>query len=129
MQTKLDERQLERVVAARNAIGVLPAGVLVEGVNYWCDVHKKLKAKAVHGTSDGRPWVEPPLTDEDAKQRPWVMVRDTASEPWYGPKVLAYVESDAAGLRGYLDTVGIWWHYARKATAEEIAAHTQKEIK
>jgi hypothetical protein len=130
MQKKLDETQLASVVAARNAIGVLPAGVLVEGVEYWCDVHKKLNAMAKHGTSDGKPWVEPPLTDEDAKQRPWVMVRDTSSQPWRGPKVLVYVEKNAAGPREYLDigpreyldTAGVWWHYARKAKAEEIPA-------
>ena len=82
---------------------------------------------AYHETSDGKPWVEPPLTDEDARQRPWVMLRDTASEPWRGPKALVYVEKNADDSLGFLDTAGIWWHYARKATAEEIAA--MEEIK
>jgi hypothetical protein len=77
---------------------------------------------AYHETSDGKPWVEPPLTDEDAKQRPWVMVRDNKAQPWCGPKVLAYVERNAIGPREYLDTAGVWWHHARKATAEEIPA-------
>jgi hypothetical protein len=34
----------------------------------------------VHNTTDGLPYVEPPLTDEDARQRPWVMVRDNEAE-------------------------------------------------
>ena len=118
---------MSRVVAAKDALGLVTWSSMSEGHHYWLSIWESLQAKAKHGTSDGKPWVEPPLTDEDAKQRPWVMVRDISSQPWYGPKVLAYVESDAAGLRGYLDTVGIWWHYARKATAEEIAA--MEEIK
>jgi len=127
MQKKLRADSIEACKKAREALHCITDwDSTAEGVVYWVGVVASLNAMAKHGTSDGKPWVEPPLTDEDARKRPWVMVRDTASEPWCGPKVLAYVESDAAGLRGYLDTVGIWWHYARKATAEEIPA--QKEI-
>jgi hypothetical protein len=125
MQKKLTAAELDMVVNAKSALGAVTWSSMSEGFDYWRSIWESMQAKAKHGTSDGKPWVEPPLTDEDAKERPWVMVRDSVSEPWCGPKVLAYVEKDAAGLREYLDTVGIWWHYARKATAEEIPAREE----
>jgi hypothetical protein len=75
-----------------------------------------------HNTTDGLPYVEPPLTDEDARQRPWVMMRDTETEPWRGPRVLAACcggdyyafTPSACGIIGF--------RYCRRATPEEIAA-------
>jgi hypothetical protein len=126
MQKKLAVRDIERIIAARIAIGAMPSEKTKDGIGYWAKIYRELLAMETHGTSDGKPWAEPPLTDEDAKQRPWVMVRDWKSEPWLGPKVLAYVEKDAIDSPEYLDTAGEWWCYARKANAEEITAHTQE---
>jgi hypothetical protein len=76
-------------------------------------------------TTDGLPYVEPPLTDEDARQRPWVMVRDSDGEPWKGPHRFAakcvdeyypyYVFSEDK-------TSAVEFNCCRRATAEEIAA-------
>jgi hypothetical protein len=123
MQKKLTEDQREKCrIAWKSVHEAFRWSESSQGLEYWEGVAEALAGMAEHGTSDGKPWVEPPLTDEDAKERPWVMVRDTSSQPWCGPKVLAYVEKDAAGPREYLDTAGVWWHYARKAKAEEIPA-------
>ena len=48
-----------------------------------------------HGTIDGKPYVEPVKvpTDEDARSRPWVMVRDIASDAW-AMRQLIYVAGD-----------------------------------
>jgi hypothetical protein len=77
-----------------------------------------------HNTTDGRPYVEPPLTDEDARQRPWIMVRDADTNPWNGPFVFicktkerwgfAVTQPDFCELQSF--------RYARRATPDEIAA-------
>ena len=127
MQKKLRADNIEACKKAREHLHCITDwNCTAEGVSYWVNVVASLKDMAKHGTSDGKPWVEPPLTDEDAKQRPWVMVRDSVSEPWCGPTILAYVNKNAGGSPEYLDTVGVWWGYARKATAEEIPARAQE---
>jgi hypothetical protein len=78
-----------------------------------------------HNTTDGLPYVEPPLTDEDARQRPWVMVRDSDGQPWKGPHRFAakcvdehypyYVFSEDK-------TSAVEFNCCRRATSEEIAA-------
>jgi hypothetical protein len=99
-----------------------------EGSGFWCDIHKDLCNRAEHGTSDGKPWVEPELTDEDAKQRPWVMVRDSKEEEW-GRFVLRliYVKPKGSDYRFVTedpkDDHGVFvWNYCRLATPEEIEA-------
>jgi hypothetical protein len=69
-------------------------------------------------------YIEPSLTDEDARQRPWIMVRDADTNPWNGPFVFicktkerwgfAVTQPDFCELQSF--------RYARRATAEEIAA-------
>jgi hypothetical protein len=75
-----------------------------------------------HNTTDGLPYVEPPLTDEDARARPWVMVRDNEAEPWRGPRALAA----CCGGDYYTFTPSvcgiIGFRYCRRATPDEIAA-------
>jgi hypothetical protein len=80
-----------------------------------------------HGTTDGKPWVEPDLTDEDAKQRPWVMVSDKKLLPWHGPFILTYVAPPEVDLRFSIvdlkrDFTRWSFRYARRATSEEIEA-------
>jgi hypothetical protein len=79
----------------------------------------------LHNTTDGLPYVEPPLTDEDARQRPWVMVRDEEDQPWKGPHRFAakcvdehypyYVFSEDK-------TSAVEFNCCRRATPAEIAA-------
>jgi hypothetical protein len=74
-----------------------------------------------HNTTDGLPYVEPPLTDEDARQRPWVMVRDNDCQEWKGPRKLAAKVGFYYVFNG-ADLVLTSWRYCRRATPEEIAA-------
>ena len=80
-------------------------------------------------TTDGRPYVEPPLTDEDAQKRAIVMVRNGEKEPWLGPGTLAFCldctpkylvvwpQKDWS-KKGVYDC----WRFTRRATPIEIAA-------
>ena len=125
MQKKLVEREMSCIVSAKDALGLVTWSSMSEGYEYWRPIYEALQAKAKHGTSDGKPWVEPELTDEDAKERPWVMVRDNKAQTWCGPKVLVYVDKNATDFPQYLDTTGLWWRLCRKATAEEIPAREE----
>ena len=126
MQKKLTAAELDMVVNAKIALGLIPWSSKSEEFDYWLSAYEKLLAMSKHGTSDGKPWVEPPLTDEDAKQRPWVMVRDRQDNPWDGPVKLVYV-SERDEFSFFTHTAENW-KFARRATAEEIAAHTREEI-
>jgi hypothetical protein len=76
-----------------------------------------------HNTTDGRPYVEPPLTDEDARQRPWVMVRDDETAPWHGPVVFVDKLPNGRYVCRTRCQKGVnAWFDCRRATAEEIAA-------
>jgi hypothetical protein len=85
-----------------------------------------LQDMLLHRTTDGLPYVEPPLTDEDARQRPWVMVRDVEDHNWSGPRRLAAVTKKRTGasyhILSNLDDTLTTWRYARRATPDEIAA-------
>jgi hypothetical protein len=128
-QVKLTKEQIGKLKQARNGIenGVFWAQT-DEGHNYWQKVSELLDAKIKHGTSDGKPWVDPdpPLTDEDACVWPrrWVMVRDDESEPWRGPYRYLGKNDDYphpfvvdSGKDG-----GRIWEQARRATPKEIEA-------
>ena len=76
-----------------------------------------------HNTTDGRPYVDPPLTDEDARARPWVMCRDQDDCDWQGPLVLIgklptgmFVSRTSAQASVHV------WRRCRRATPAEIAA-------
>jgi hypothetical protein len=77
-----------------------------------------------HNTTDGLPYVEPPLTDEDARQRPWVMVKTMEASPWQGPFIL--IRERDVGIRYIVENHrhgAISSHtHARLATPAEIAA-------
>ena len=118
MQRRLTDDEFRDVSEAEAAIRRLAVGGLIPSV----DLLQTLIAMRINGTTDGLPFVEPPLTDEDARQRPWVMVRDTEAEPWRGPRALAA----CCGGDYYTFTPSvcgiIGFRYARRATPAEIAA-------
>ena len=76
-----------------------------------------------NNTTDGLPYVEPPLTDEDARARIWVMTKGAKALDWSGPYLLirkravgaAYIVEDKGGSINY-------YNFARRATPAEIAA-------
>jgi hypothetical protein len=75
-----------------------------------------------NSTTDGRPYVEPPLTDEDARQRPWVMVRDDEAHGWHGPRILAARCSSNYYSFTPSKSAIVGFRYCRRATPDEIAA-------
>jgi hypothetical protein len=135
----LNQEGLELVEQARRNLHAMCGWtVTYRGDAYWRDVDKELGKMLVHGTTDGKPYVEPqpeipegyrrateadknrrdrqgifegewvqaamgicftgvtyrvPIdripTDEDARQRPTVMVRDDAHETWKARTIVA----------------------------------------
>jgi hypothetical protein len=78
-----------------------------------------------HNTTNGRPYVEPPLTDEDARQRIWVMIRAGENIPWTGPATLVdCLQANKARFLVVWPDKKSWSScmLARRATPSEIAA-------
>jgi hypothetical protein len=122
-QKKLRNNQAEKIEKlARDLMSAFDWADAPEGVFFWGEVHNRLRNRAEHGTTDGKPWVEPELTDEDAKQRPWVMVRDGYAGGWYGPARLAIVNGGLFHIIEMPSNLVTRWRFARLATPEEIEA-------
>jgi hypothetical protein len=120
-QRKLDDDLIQRLQAAKDALINVNWKLTSEGHDFWEDIYNRIRNKAHHGTTDGNPWVEPELTDEDAKQRPWVMVRDNDCQEWKGPRKLAAKAGQFYVFTFPDDALSSWIH-CRRATAEEIEA-------
>jgi hypothetical protein len=106
------------VSEAEAAIRRLTVGGLIPSV----DLLQTLIGMRINGTTDGLPYVEPPLTDEDARARPWVMVRDGYAGGWHGPARLAIVNGGLFHIMEMPSNLVTRWRFARRATPEEIAA-------
>ncbi len=93
------------------------------GHEYWAEIHEKLCNCVKHGTNDGKPWVEPELTDEDAKKRPWVRVWDKEFGASHIQR-LVYVADGLTYRFSVVNSSGLItsWQCARLATPEEIEA-------
>lgn len=87
------------------------------GGEYWLTVVRQLEAMQTTGTTDGEDLAE--FTDEDAKERPWVMVRHDSSGQWRGPTRLLAVTDDA---EPYIARRGCFtaWRQCRRATENEL---------
>jgi hypothetical protein len=88
------------------------------------ELAEKLLAMLKHDTTDGHPYVEPSLTDEDARQRPWVMVRQQLQREWTGPHILVCVTKERYSFTAAEPDLSQTntWQECRRATPEEIAA-------
>jgi hypothetical protein len=89
------------------------------------DCRMLLQDMLTHNTTDGRPYVDPPLTDEDARARPWVMIRAGENFPWTGPATLVdCLQANKARFLVVWPDKKSWSScmFARRATTEEIAA-------
>ena len=118
MQRRLTDDEFKDVSEAEAAIRRLTVGGLIPSV----DLLQTLIAMRINGTTDGRPYVEPPLTDEDARQRPWVMVRDDEAHGWHGPRILAARCSSNYYSFTPSKSAIVGFRYCRRATPDEIAA-------
>ncbi len=117
MQRRLTPAERQAVHAYRNAEIYLAQN----GISNFSD---RISEMLYHNTSDGLPYVEPPLTDEDARQRPWVMVRDHEMSSWHGPVV--FVDKLPNG-RYVCRTrcqkgVNVWFECRRATLAELVGA-------
>jgi hypothetical protein len=122
-QRKLNDDQIERLRAAKDAVINMNWTLTSEGPDFWEDVYSRIRNKAHHGTTDGKPWVEPELTDEDAKQRKLIMCRQSDAYLWGGPFILIRV---TPGVLSYIAEHNpqhvCFYKHARLATPEEIEA-------
>jgi hypothetical protein len=75
-----------------------------------------------NNTTNGLPYVEPKLTEEDAKNRRLVMVRDRDEYAWHGPQKLVAIEGDYFITSKVDGSGGASWRQCRPATKEEIKA-------
>jgi hypothetical protein len=122
-QRKLDDDLIQRLRAAKDAVMNINWKLTSEGPAFWEDVYNRIRNKVGHGTTDGKPWVEPELTDEDAVQRKSVMCRQRDEYLWGGPFILIRVTSGA--MRHIVEENPqhvCFYKHARLATPEEIEA-------
>jgi hypothetical protein len=84
----------------------------------------RISEMLTHNTTDGLPYVDPELTDEDARQRPWVMVRHNLQREWTGPCILVCVTKDRYSYTAATPNLSETntWQECRRATPQEIAA-------
>jgi hypothetical protein len=127
-QRKLTEVDKLGIKKAAQRIAQMTAwDKMPEGYDYWSEIHEKLCDRAKHGTTDGNPWVEPELTDEDAIERPLVFGRVNESYVWQGPFVLIRArESDVKYIVEHPSGCLSVYPYCRRATPEEIEAASAK---
>ena len=104
----------------RTLLKILERNKLAEwlgGAEFYDEFRANLFAMQQTGTTDGEELAE--LTDEDARERPWVMMRDDSSFPWQGPARLLAVISKLSPYivdhSGYMR-----WKQARRATENEL---------
>ena len=120
MQRRLtddEQKQIQEVCGGLEDLDVYVSGRV--------ELAEKLLAMLYRNTTDGRPYVEPPLTDEDARQRIWVMIRAGENIPWTGPATLVdCLQANKARFLVVWPDKKSWSScmLARRATAEEIAA-------
>jgi hypothetical protein len=89
------------------------------GTDFYVQLIRNLEAMQTTGTTDGEELAE--LTDEDAKERPWVMVRDFDDKPWQGPaRLLAATDGLPAP---FIARCGgfVVWAKCRRATENELS--------
>jgi hypothetical protein len=119
MQRRLTDGETERIARAYDALLGFPPG-LDNSATQSCRM--LLHDMLTRGTTDGLPYVDPELTDEDARARPWVMCRDRKAADWQGPHVFA--AKGGHFFYAFISKGGVVrpWNQCRHATSEEIAA-------
>ena len=123
-QIKLSDDDRQRIQRVANQMLIMCDWCLFpEGREYWDEIYESLSDRARYGTNDGKPWVEPELTDEDAKERPWVRVWDKDPGASHIQR-LVYVADGLTYRFSVVNSSGLItsWQYARLATPEEIEA-------
>lgn len=128
-QVKLSEAEIRACQMARDAIADIGDWAnTAEGVDYWLKVSTRLRSMAYHGTSDGKPWVEPEpeIVIDDQWAAVWprrlVMVRDDECKGWEGPYHLGCVCTGDTE-HPFSTVEGEIYSLCRPCTPDEIAAY------
>ena len=126
MQRRLTKKEVWKIGRAYDSLHGLTPPIDSTAAR---DCRMLLQDMLEHNTTDGLPYVDPPLTDEDAQKRVLVMVRNGEMEPWLGPGTLAFCldctpQYIVVWPKKDWSKKGVYgcWRLARRATAEEIAA-------
>ena len=106
----------------RTLLKILERNKLAEwlgGEQYWLAVVRQLEAMQITGTTDGEDLAE--LTDEDAKERPWVMAKSYNENEWQGPYrfLLGPPVGNFYVVLSSNRTL-LYFHQARRATENEL---------
>ncbi len=91
------------------------------GSEFYDEFRANLFAMQQTGTTDGEELAE--LTDEDAKERPWVMVSDERNRWMSNPKILLSAPPASAiyiVVDDVNDKIATSWNHARRATESEL---------
>ena len=117
-QRRLTEVEQANLNYLREMLGILKNG----GVEVDYSI-SNLKRILENDTTNGFPFIEPTLTDKDAEDRPWVMVRDDPKLGECGPKLLVAKSGLYYTITPGKEESGLSsWRFARRATREEIEA-------
>jgi hypothetical protein len=105
----------------RTLLKILERNKLAEwlgGAEFYDEFRANFFAMQQTGTTDGEELAE--LTDEDARERPWVMMRDGESYPWQGPARLLSGPPVTANYYVVNCDRFMRWKQVRRATENEI---------
>jgi hypothetical protein len=119
-QRKLKYEKIETLRCYRSwFLRVCELGLFADGDSHYLHVKKMIQ----HGTTDGKPWVEPELREEVAIHRPLLMAKQQQSFEWSGPFVLIDKLANGLFVTRFDDQKSVnLWPIARRATPEEIEA-------
>ena len=116
-QRKLGSQERRAIETIVKALPEIPWEQLSEGTSFWAQVHAALNMKAIHGTTNGKPYVEPERwrvpTDEDATQRPQCRVRDCKFEQWKQATLYVVDDMQQDEETTFLakdEEDGFWWY-------------------
>jgi hypothetical protein len=122
MQRRLTPADRQALYAYREATIYLEQN----GISNFSD---RISEMLDQNTTDGLPYVEPELTEQDSFSRPWVMCRDREDYDWQGPWVL--IDKLPTGMfvcRTSAQANARLWRKCRRATPEEIAKAEWREL-
>lgn len=120
MQRRLTEAEDSRLRRVWNILGEIADPCEEIG-----KIRRAMWEMVAQGTTDGKPYVEPELTDDDMAKRIWVMCRDRDTDPWMGPRKSAAKSSKfyyVFNSKGDILADWVHWVQCRRATPAEIAA-------
>jgi hypothetical protein len=122
MQRRLTPADRQALYAYREATIYLEQN----GISNFSD---RISEMLDQNTTDGLPYVEPELTEQDSFSRPWVMGRDRDEQGWAGP--LVFIDKLPTGpfvTRSKSQGSVCHWRQCRRATPEEIAKAEWREL-